>query len=296
VNLDRLEYEVRLLPHVVACAITDAQVSVLLDPRGDPDAVAVAVSGILITAGLDRPVRVMGGTPGVAALPHRRLTAPVAIGTGVGVGMLALATAVAALTGAPPFSTPARPEVKPPVAAARPNPNGPDLLHLALPPATKKQTGPAIVPPSPEPPTVVALPGELLAGGLAVASGPGRAHPVAGGPAAISPIGQPVTEPAAIPATTPGEFPPGPPSVTPVGTPTPQTPAVSGPVVATPATPTADADADQDDGDNSGHGCGNANGHDHAPGFQKNFDRVHVERLLGTVRAQVRQACRHGQD
>ena len=30
--------------------------------------------------------------------------------------------------------------------------------------------------------------------------------------------------------------------------------------------------------------------------LRANFDRVHVERLLGTVRAQVRQACRHGQD
>ncbi|MCU1463947.1 MAG: hypothetical protein JWO37_4022 [Acidimicrobiales bacterium] len=299
-NLDRLEYEVRLLPHVVACAITDAQVSVLLDPRGDPDTVAVAVAGILITAGLDRPVRVMGGTPGVAALPHRRFAAPVAVGSGIGVGVLALATAVAALAGAPPFSAPTHPEAKAPVATAEAAANGPDLLHLAVRPRSNgRPTLPAASPPvgslaAVQAPTVVALPGDVVSGALVVAAGPGRAQGHAGAPgrqsavvSPVSPIPSPAAAPVAIPVVTPKPKRTDPVVVVPpdAGAP-PQRPIVVPSHVG--------HHDDADEGDDVDHA--DPPSAPTAPRSVTHEVRVNVERLVGKLRAQVLQAYRHGHD
>jgi hypothetical protein len=302
VNLDRLEYEVRLLSHVVACSITDSQVSVLLDPRGDPDAIAVAVSGILITAGLDRPVKVMGGTAGVAPLPHRRLVAPTAVGAGVGVSVLALATAVAALAGAPPFSTPARPEVNRPVAAAQPHPTAPDLLHLALQPRRSANGSPAGSVSVTAGPTVVALPGDLVAGALAVSAGPGRSQSHAGGPA---PADSPLVTPIPAPAPEPVEVIPTPTPVVaatpprPVATPKVAVPArVTGPPpTGTPTPPPAASTAGENQGQRAASSDHEAEiGRETALRTVGREVKAGVKRIASHLRTHVRQAPHHESD
>lgn len=307
-NVDRLEYEVRLLPRVVACSITDSLVSVLLDPRGDPDAVAVAVSGILITAGLDRPVRVMGGTPGVTGLPHRRLAAPAGVGASIGVGVLALATAVAALAGAGPFNSgPSHPE-----ARSRANttpttiPKQPDLVHLTIRPAAPSGvlSGPAgnatnaALPVNA--PTVIASTGNVVSAVLAVATGPARARvtgtlplaPLAPIPASVLPVA--VTP---IVPETPSET-PAPaglrPSTVHGDAPPPSGHSVTQVVREYRSSVSDDERGDRDDDD---HGGGR---HDAAPHrsrgatMARRRSAIEADDVVGHLRAHVRQAFCHG--
>jgi hypothetical protein len=56
-----LEHEIRSLPQVLACSITEDDVVVLIGPHVDPQPVERRVSEVLARAGVDLPVRVFGG-------------------------------------------------------------------------------------------------------------------------------------------------------------------------------------------------------------------------------------------
>ena len=56
-----LEHEIRSLPQVLACSITEDDVVVLIGQHVDPQEVERQVDGLLRRAGVDLPVRVFGG-------------------------------------------------------------------------------------------------------------------------------------------------------------------------------------------------------------------------------------------
>lgn len=56
-----LEHEIRSLPQVLACSITDDDVVVLIGPGVDPQAVEREVAEVTRGAGLELPIRVFGG-------------------------------------------------------------------------------------------------------------------------------------------------------------------------------------------------------------------------------------------
>ena len=58
---EELELGIRRIPDVVACSITDETVTVLVAPGADPGAVTVAVEALVVGAGLQAEVNVLGG-------------------------------------------------------------------------------------------------------------------------------------------------------------------------------------------------------------------------------------------
>jgi hypothetical protein len=194
--------------------------------------------------------------------------------------------------------------VKAPVAAAEPAPNGPDLLHLAVRPRTTNRPAlsvtatPAAVPSATEsilhPPTVVALPGDIVTGALVVVAGPGRAQGHAGGP--------PHAEPAVIGPVTPIPSPVAAPVAVPVVTPKPKR--TDPAVVATPAEagapPLPEPVVAHHDDNHEGDGAGNVDeasqGERVVGKSVKHEVRANVERLVNKLRAQVKQAVSHGHD
>lgn len=66
-----LEHEIRSLPQVLACSITEDDVVVLIGPDVDPQPVERRVSDVLRRAGVDLPVRVFGGERPVFVEPMR---------------------------------------------------------------------------------------------------------------------------------------------------------------------------------------------------------------------------------
>ena len=120
-----LEYEIRRLPDVIAAAVDDTAVTVLVQPTADADAVQAVIGAMLATATLERTVTVLGGTSG-ADVRGRRF-APLVTGGIAGAGLLVSAAAAAALTGGLPVlplvDQPAEPApVAPAVAAPAPAP------------------------------------------------------------------------------------------------------------------------------------------------------------------------------
>jgi hypothetical protein len=85
-----LEHEIRSLPGVLACSITEEDVVVLVQPDADPAVVERAVSAALHRAGLWRPVRVFGGTRPALPEPVRiRAGRAAVLGTVSGAALLA---------------------------------------------------------------------------------------------------------------------------------------------------------------------------------------------------------------
>ena len=90
----RLEHEIRLLPQVLSCSFSkDDYVVVLVDPSGDPRAIRRAVERILLNAGSEATVRVIGPAEPVEAAATRVVsplvaTATVATVAAIGVGAL----------------------------------------------------------------------------------------------------------------------------------------------------------------------------------------------------------------
>ena len=120
-----LEYEIRRLPDVIAAAVDDTAVTVLVQPTADADAVQAVIGAMLATASLERAVTVLGGTS--AADARSRRFAPLVTGGIAGAGLLVSAAAAAALTGGLPIlpivDQPAEPApVAPAVAAPAPAP------------------------------------------------------------------------------------------------------------------------------------------------------------------------------
>jgi len=112
----RLEFELRRLSGVVAVAVTDDAITLLVESTCDPVALGVVVEAILATRGIERHVQILGGTTPSTPAPHRRLPA-MALGSVAGFGLLGAMAAAAALQGTFPLSGHA-PHHLPTVAAA----------------------------------------------------------------------------------------------------------------------------------------------------------------------------------
>ena len=93
-----LEYEVRRLPGVVAAAVDDTSVTLLVEPTANNDDLEVIVAAMLASADLERVVRVMGGTSSSGVRMGRRV-APALAGGVAGFGLLAMTATAAALHG-----------------------------------------------------------------------------------------------------------------------------------------------------------------------------------------------------
>jgi len=120
-----LEYEIRRLPDVIAAAVDDTAVTVLVQPTADADAVQAVIGAMLATASVERTVTVLGGMSTVDVRSRR--FAPLVTGGIAGAGLLVSAAAAAALTGGLPVlplvDQPAEPApVAPAVAAPAPAP------------------------------------------------------------------------------------------------------------------------------------------------------------------------------
>ena len=120
-----LEYEIRRLPDVIAAAVDDTAVTVLVQPTADADAVQAVIGAMLATGSLERTVTVLGGMSTVDVRSRR--FAPLVTGGIAGAGLLVSAAAAAALTGGLPIlplvDQPAEPTpVAPAVAAPAPAP------------------------------------------------------------------------------------------------------------------------------------------------------------------------------
>jgi len=115
-----LEYEIRRLPDVLAAAVDDTTVTVLVQPSADADAMQAVIGAMLATAALERTVTVLGGTSAVDGRSRR--LAPLVTGGIAGAGLLVSAAAAAALTGGLPIlpiiDQPAEPAPVAPAAAA----------------------------------------------------------------------------------------------------------------------------------------------------------------------------------
>jgi hypothetical protein len=104
----RLEHEIRLLPQVLSCSFSkDDYVVVLIDASGDQRAIQQAVERILLAAGSEATVRVIGPAEPVEATTTRVVsplvaTATVATVAAIGVGALVGGLAAVDHSNAPP--------------------------------------------------------------------------------------------------------------------------------------------------------------------------------------------------
>jgi len=112
---DWAEFEIRKLDGVLACAVGDRGVVILLHPSASASGIGAAATSIVTAAGLHLPVQVLGGATGpTATLVSAAARRPALAAAAASVAVLALASSVAALTGRLPFTTgsPSRPAVQ----------------------------------------------------------------------------------------------------------------------------------------------------------------------------------------
>jgi hypothetical protein len=133
---DLLEYELRRLPEVVAAAVDDQRVTVLIGPSADADGVRVVVAAILAAAGVELDVTVLGGT--TSAVARARTRVPVMAGTAAGIGLFATVAVAAALTGVLPV-VPGTDDA--PVARSEPTAAAPARRTPAMPGARRILAG-----------------------------------------------------------------------------------------------------------------------------------------------------------
>src|SRR5206468_7205468 len=69
--VERIEFELRSLPGVVAAAVTSETVTLLVQPDADADATAVLASAVLAARGLTAHTRVLGGRSSPSIRPGR---------------------------------------------------------------------------------------------------------------------------------------------------------------------------------------------------------------------------------
>lgn len=98
----RLEREIRLLPHVLACSFSDRDVFVLVTPAADANAVERVVSRLLADAGDPSQLHVIGGperTAAAAVRPRALVLRPrVGMATGIALtGLLAASSLIGGL-------------------------------------------------------------------------------------------------------------------------------------------------------------------------------------------------------
>lgn len=111
----RLEREIRLLPHVLACQVTPDDIVVLIEPAADRAAATDAVAALVATHAAGLPVRILTAGPAGPSVPPPRtgqtVPARAAVGAMALAGMLALGVGLRA--GAPPVGPggPASPTV-----------------------------------------------------------------------------------------------------------------------------------------------------------------------------------------
>jgi hypothetical protein len=256
---DWAEFEIRKLDGVLACAVGNRGVVILLHPSASAGAIGSAASSIVAAAGLHVPVDVLGGATGpTATLVSAAARRPALAAAAAGAAVLALASSVAALTGRLPFNS--GPRSRPAVQAAAPAPR---QGRLAPPrPGTPVVTpGPSTA--LPEPPPAVAGPPAATTINLALAV----VHHLTGSPPAGSPPANLVVTlvPVEPPAPSPPPSAPGKPVKAPPSPPSPQvlapnvTPAVHPSPAAEPAVNCPDAD---DRAEDEGHqSCAEADQH-----------------------------------
>jgi hypothetical protein len=184
---DWAEFEIRKLGGVLACAVGDRGVVILLGPSANAAAVSAAARSIAAAAGLRLPVQVMGGaTSPTATLVSAAARRPALSAAAAGIAVLALASSVAALTGRLPFTSgpPSQPAIR--AAAPAPRRGGP-----SQPPAPFAGVIPG--PPTLSPPPLPA-PAATVSLALAVV------HPSAGPPRPLVVTLVPVAPPPPVPA------------------------------------------------------------------------------------------------
>jgi hypothetical protein len=225
---DWAEFEIRKLDGVIACAIADGGVVILVRPGANAPAVTSAAGSILTVAGLGVPVRVMGGVSGpTATLVSAAVRRPALAVTAASVAVLAIASSVAALTGRLPFtSTPPQSTVH--AAAPAPTRRGRTPVRPSQGVLSEPATTEAPVPATTEPPAevsvalAVAVPNETPPRPHVVTlvpTHPGTVPVTPQPPAPLKPLsGPPVTPPGQL-LTPPG--PPPPPTTTPAHQPRP---------------------------------------------------------------------------
>lgn len=195
-----LEHEIRSFPQVLACSITDDDIVVLVHPSADPVSIERSITELIGSRGVNRPVRVFGGTRPVFVEPVKiRNGRPALMGSlggalvlaagvwlaGSGIGLrgstgtraphtteLALAPPLAREVVEVPAQGPGE-QPKPPESA----PLGPILRPVSRPPILKQPPAPGPVgqPTVPKPPVVEVPTAACVAphAGIALAPFPG---------------------------------------------------------------------------------------------------------------------------
>lgn len=223
---DWAEFEIRKLDGVIACAIGDGSVVILVRPGANAAAVTSAAGSILTVAGVGAPLRVMGGVTGpTASLVSAAVRRPVVAATAASVALLAVASSVAALTGRFPFTSTPSPSTIHAAAPAQSHPGAtrlrpsapalpetatteaPVALTTAPPAEVSVDLAVAVPNGTPPRPQIITLTPTLPAVLPTAPRPPAPVPPVTGPPQ--TPPGQLVTHPS------PPSPPPGPPSTTP---------------------------------------------------------------------------------
>jgi hypothetical protein len=227
VTPEALEYEIRMLPGVIACSITGGAVTVLASPSADAAGITESAKTLAAIAGIGAAVVVIGGVGTIAPRSLARLKAPAAVGATLGIGSLLAAAVATAVTGgvawipgvtthetAAPRPVPAI-TAPPQQVASAPTP-GPQLPRTTTPAST---ASPAPAPPPVTTPLVVEQPPVVkpAPAPAVVPAATVRTVPISATKPVPAPKATPVTVPVATPVTAP--------TVPPVTTPPVTTPA-----------------------------------------------------------------------
>jgi len=115
-----IEREIRLLPQVLSCSVSDDEIVVLVHPEADPTAVEARVAQVLGESRANLATRVIGGMePLRVAATRRAWRSPLVLaGSVAATGLLAVSSLVGGLGSAGDRATPPAPVIAGPVPPA----------------------------------------------------------------------------------------------------------------------------------------------------------------------------------